>query len=98
VQRLNNVLVIGITNRPDMLDPALLRPGRLEVKVEVGLPDSSGREQILRILIRTMASHGAVDRIAAGAGTDSCYHAVFCRAALEVRVRQGCREEWGLWY
>jgi vesicle-fusing ATPase len=43
-----------------MLDPALLRPGRLEVKVEVGLPDSSGREQILRILIRTMASHGAV--------------------------------------
>jgi len=60
VQRLNNVLVVGITNRPDLLDPALLRPGRLEVKVEVGLPDAQGRTQILEILSKTMSSHNAM--------------------------------------
>ena len=49
MQSLDNVLVVGITNRRDLLDPAVLRPGRLELQVEVGLPDGAGRRQIFNI-------------------------------------------------
>ncbi|CAL9039654.1 vesicle-fusing ATPase-like [Musa acuminata AAA Group] len=49
VESLNNVLLIGMTNRKDLLDEALLRPGRLEVHVEINLPDENGRFQILQI-------------------------------------------------
>ena len=54
VSALNNVLIIGITNRRELLDSALLRPGRLEVDIEVGLPDERGRAQILDIHTRGM--------------------------------------------
>ena len=43
------------TNRPDTLDPALMRPGRLDRKVEFGLPDLEGRTQIFKINARTMS-------------------------------------------
>ncbi|KAI3889968.1 hypothetical protein MKW92_037270 [Papaver armeniacum] len=49
VEALNNVLLIGMTNRKDLLDEALMRPGRLEVQVEISLPDENGRLQILQI-------------------------------------------------
>ncbi|KAJ4814573.1 Vesicle-fusing ATPase [Rhynchospora pubera] len=49
VESLNNVLLIGMTNRKDLLDEALLRPGRLEVHIEINLPDENGRLQILQI-------------------------------------------------
>ncbi len=47
-----NVIVIAATNRVDVLDPALLRPGRFDRQVVVNLPDAAGREQILRVHVR----------------------------------------------
>jgi vesicle-fusing ATPase len=58
----NNILVIGMTNRKDMIDPALLRPGRLEVHVEIGLPDEKGRLQILNIHTRKMRENGRMSK------------------------------------
>merc|ERR1712146_474398 len=46
------VIIIAATNRPDVLDPALLRPGRFDRQVVVGLPDIRGREQILKVHVR----------------------------------------------
>lgn len=50
-----NIKVLMATNRPDTLDPALLRPGRLDRRVEFGLPDNKGRAHILRIHARSMS-------------------------------------------
>ncbi|PKI82626.1 26S proteasome regulatory subunit 7 [Malassezia vespertilionis] len=50
-----NIKVLMATNRPDTLDPALLRPGRLDRRVEFGLPDNEGRAHILRIHARSMS-------------------------------------------
>ncbi|OAF70988.1 Vesicular-fusion protein SEC18 [Intoshia linei] len=49
VDQLNNILVIGMTNRLDMIDTALLRPGRFELHVQINLPDEGGRQEILKI-------------------------------------------------
>lgn len=61
VDRLNNILVIGMTNRADMIDEALLRPGRLEVHMEISLPDAEGRYQILRIHTTKMRTNKLMD-------------------------------------
>lgn len=58
VEQLNNILVIGMTNRRDMIDEALLRPGRLEVQMEISLPNEAGRKEILRIHTTLMKQHG----------------------------------------
>jgi cell division protease FtsH len=50
----HNVIILAATNRPDVLDPALLRPGRFDRQVNVGLPDRQGREGILRIHTRNL--------------------------------------------
>jgi len=54
VDSLNNILIIGMTNRKDMIDEAILRPGRMEIHLEIGLPDVGGREQIFEIHTRKM--------------------------------------------
>src|SRR3982751_4750647 len=54
VDQLNNILLIGMTNRMDMIDDALLRPGRLEVHMEINLPDEKGRLQIYKIHTKNM--------------------------------------------
>jgi cell division protease FtsH len=55
------IVVIAATNRPDILDPALLRPGRFDRQVTVGAPDVKGREQILRIHAKKVALDANVD-------------------------------------
>jgi len=61
------IIVIGATNRPDVLDPALLRPGRFDRRVAVQPPDRAGREAILRVHVRSVPLADDVDlgRIAA---------------------------------
>jgi transitional endoplasmic reticulum ATPase len=49
VEQLRNVVVIGATNRPTLIDPALLRPGRFDELIYVGVPDTAGRRRILAI-------------------------------------------------
>ncbi|KAI0722320.1 vesicular-fusion protein SEC18 [Cerioporus squamosus] len=61
VDQLNNILIIGMTNRLDMIDEALLRPGRLEVHMEISLPDEKGRVQILQIHTNKMRANGIMD-------------------------------------
>ena len=61
VDQLNNILIIGMTNRMDMIDEALLRPGRLEVHMEISLPDEHGRRQILKIHTNKMRTNDAMD-------------------------------------
>lgn len=62
VEQLNNILVIGMTNRRDMIDEALLRPGRLEVQMEISLPDENGRFQILNIHTKRMREFGKINK------------------------------------
>lgn len=54
IDRLDNVLIVGTTNRKDLIDSALLRPGRFDVQVEISLPDADGRLQIFRIHTKQM--------------------------------------------
>ena len=61
VESLNNVLIIAMTNRKDMIDEAVLRPGRLELHVEIGLPDEDGRKQILAIHTHEIRQNGFLD-------------------------------------
>ncbi|MDD2803716.1 MAG: AAA family ATPase, partial [Methanocorpusculum sp.] len=61
LEELKNVVVIGATNRPDMIDPALLRPGRLEQHIFVPPPDREGRKQILDVYIKDISAMLAED-------------------------------------
>lgn len=63
------VIVIAATNRPDVLDPALLRPGRFDRQVVVGLPDVRGREQILKVHMRKVPLGTDVDAAVLARGT-----------------------------
>jgi vesicle-fusing ATPase len=61
MEALNNILVIGMTNRKDLLDEAILRPGRFDVHIEVGLPSEHGRCQILKIHTKNLVANGLLD-------------------------------------
>lgn len=63
------IIVIAATNRPDVLDPALLRPGRFDRQVVVGLPDVRGREQILKVHMRKVPLAGDVEPSLIARGT-----------------------------
>ncbi len=61
LEELQSVVVIGATNRPNLIDPALLRPGRFDELIYVGVPDAAGRERILRIQTEKMPLASDVD-------------------------------------
>jgi cell division protease FtsH len=65
----DGIIVIAATNRPDVLDPALLRPGRFDRQVVVGLPDIRGREQILKVHMRKVPVADDVDAKVIARGT-----------------------------
>ncbi|KAL2341351.1 hypothetical protein Fmac_009291 [Flemingia macrophylla] len=57
----SSVLVIGATNRPDAIDPALRRPGRFDREIYIGMPDESAREEILSVLTHNVKLRGPID-------------------------------------
>jgi len=62
VKELGNILLIGMTNRRELLDPALLRPGRLEVQVEIPLPGQEGRREIMKIHFEALRRRGLLSK------------------------------------
>ena len=58
IERLENVMILGATNRPDMIDPSLLRPGRFDRLVLVPLPDKDAREEIFKVHTKSMPLRG----------------------------------------
>ena len=83
LEEMQSIVLIGATNRPALIDPALLRPGRLDELVYVGTPDAKGREHILRIHTANMPLAGEVDLAKIAAGTER-----FTGADLEDIVRR----------
>jgi transitional endoplasmic reticulum ATPase len=83
LEELQNVVVIGATNRPTLIDPALLRPGRFDELIYVGTPDTAGRRRILAIHTRRMPLADDVDLESLARRTDR-----FTGADLEDLVRR----------
>lgn len=95
VEKLTGVLVLAATNRPDMVDPALLRPGRFDVVVEIPLPDEQERLAILQVQVRGKPVAKAVRLETIAANTDGltgadlgaiCQHAAL--NAIRERIEQ----------
>ncbi|HRO86585.1 MAG: ATP-dependent zinc metalloprotease FtsH [Chiayiivirga sp.] len=89
------VIVIAATNRPDVLDPALLRPGRFDRQVVVPLPDVKGREQILKVHMRKLPLDNDVDPMTIARGTpgfSGADLANLCNEAALFAARENARE------
>jgi len=91
VEPLRNVVVIGATNRPDLVDPALLRPGRLERLVYVPPPDADARGEILRAASRSVPLAAEVDLTALAAELDG-FSAADCAALVREAALAAMRE------
>jgi transitional endoplasmic reticulum ATPase len=57
----SGVIIVGITNRPDLIDPSILRPGRLDLIIYIGQPDENARKEILDIITQPMPLEGSID-------------------------------------
>ena len=91
VEELRGVTILAATNRPDILDPALLRPGRFDVQVEIPLPDAATRRAILGIHLRRCPLASGVDIDALAAKTEGFVGADLagmCREATMSAVRR----------
>ena len=96
VEQLNHVLVMAATNRPDMLDPALLRPGRIDRMILVGKPDFEGRLSILKVHTKKMPLGHDVDLSRIAEATDGFVGAdifALCREAGLNAYRRDPRTE-----
>ncbi|WP_422754383.1 AAA family ATPase [Micromonospora sp. WMMD708] len=91
VEALRNVVVVGATNRPDLVDPALLRPGRLERLVYVPPPDGPARAEILRAASRAVPLAGDVDLAALGEELTG-FSAADCAALVREAALAAMRE------
>jgi transitional endoplasmic reticulum ATPase len=91
VESLRDVVVIGATNRPDLVDPAMLRPGRLERLVYAPPPDAQARALILRAAAKTVPLDDDVDLEEAGRRTDG-YSAADCAALVREAALTAMRE------
>ncbi len=92
IEELKGVLVLAATNRADLLDPALLRPGRFDIQLEIPLPDRAAREQIFAIHLRSRPVDPEVTAAALAEQTDGFSGAqiegVCRRAMMEAIARQ----------
>jgi transitional endoplasmic reticulum ATPase len=91
VETLRNVIVVGATNRPDLVDPALLRPGRLERLVYVPPPDADGRADILRAVAKSVPLAEDVDLAAVARSLDG-FSAADCAALIREAALAAMRE------
>ncbi|WBC12746.1 AAA family ATPase [Micromonospora sp. WMMA1998] len=91
VEALRNVVVVGATNRPELVDPALLRPGRLERLVYVPPPDGPARTEILRAAARNVPLAPEVDLDALGGDLDG-FSAADCAALVREAALAAMRE------
>lgn len=91
VEGLRNVVVVGATNRPDLVDPALLRPGRLERLVYVPPPDADARTEILRAASRDVPLEDDVDLAALAIELDG-FSAADCAALIREAAMSAMRE------
>ena len=91
IGELRGVVTLATTNRPDILDPALLRPGRFDIKIEVGPPDAATRQAILEVHTRHQPLADDVDLAWLAAAAEDCLGADLagiCREAAMVAVRR----------
>ena len=91
VEDLRNVVVIGATNRPDLIDPALLRPGRLERLIFVPPPDAEARTAILRASSKAVPLDESVDLVALGADLEG-FSAADCAALIRESALAAMRD------
>jgi len=94
VEELRGVLVLGATNRADILDPAIVRPGRFDEIVEIPLPDEAGREEIFRVHLRAkpVAAQAGLRELASQ--TEDCSGAdiaSMCHQAAMLAIRRAVR-------
>ncbi|NOY55962.1 MAG: proteasome ATPase [Actinobacteria bacterium] len=104
VESLKNVIVIGASNREDLIDPAILRPGRLDVKIKIGRPDETSAREIFRIYLDGVAPLDAEEMEEAGGDRETMLSAMIDRTVermyaqddankfLEVTYANGDRE------
>ncbi len=94
VEELRGVLVLGATNRADILDPAVVRPGRFDQIVEIPLPDEAGREEIFRVQLRNKPLAGEVSLRELASQTEDCSGADIgsvCHQAAMLAIRRAVR-------
>lgn len=107
VEKLDNVIIVGATNREDMIDPAVLRPGRLDVKIRIDRPDAAGAREIFALYLTPDLPLQQEEIIAAGsreaavealidAGVATMYAQTDATRFLEITYKDGERET--LWF